>query len=93
MTKMLVAVVLTVSFFVMKRRRECSPELRSPALVLRESYNAEPEKLGAMVFEHADGELSPQEVTEIAKGFARAREKNGDWVERFVTGYESRLQN
>src|SRR5678815_1543357 len=70
-----------------RRATECSPELKSRALIIRESYDAAPGKLGAMLFERSEGMLSADEVREIAKGFARVRKEDENWAEAFIDGY------
>jgi hypothetical protein len=73
-----------------KRVAESSPALHSPALISPGLYNAEPEELGALVFEHSDGLLEADEVREIAKGFTRLKKENEEWATRFIEGYHSR---
>jgi hypothetical protein len=79
-TKIGVAALFAVLFFPIlsssvKRAAEASGALRSPALIPPGNYNVEPEKLGALVFDHSDGMLSDCEVWEIAKGFARLKKE------------------
>ena len=44
-----------------RRATECSPELKSRALIVGENYDAAPGKLGAMLLERSEGMLSADE--------------------------------
>jgi hypothetical protein len=91
-TKMVLVVLFGMLFVPIinrsiKRAADSSPPLYSPALIAHGSFDAEPEKLGALVFAHSDEMLSPDQVMELARGFARAKNKNEEWVTRFFDGY------
>ena len=91
-TKIVIAALFALLFFPIlsssiRRAGEASGALRSPALIPPGNYNAEPEKLGALVHKHSDGMLPDCEVKEIAKGFAHLRKEKEDWVARFMEGY------
>jgi len=70
-----------------KRAAESSSNLSSSALIQKQDYEVEPEKLGKLLFENAGETLSVDDVEEIASGFARAKKEDEDWVERFVDSY------
>jgi hypothetical protein len=97
MSKMLVAALFAALFIPIlsssiKRAAESSPEAHSPALIPAGEYNAEPEKLGALVFEHSEGILSAYEVREIAKGLARRKKDKEEWEARLIEGYYSQSE-